>query len=83
MTHYQKIAMISIRIIGLAFMILGITFSLLSFLSAHIVTDERQSIYLLIANWCFVIFGIGMSLFVASQLLAKLACFGLNKFDEK
>lgn len=83
MTHYQKIAMISIRIVGLVFMILGSIFCLLGFTSAYLVRDERQFIYLLMMNWCFVIFGIGISLFATSQLLAKLACFGLNKFDEK
>lgn len=82
MTHYQTLATIAIRIVGFVFMALGGVFCLSGFVSAYMIRDERQSMYLLMMNLCFLVFSIGFNLFILSKHLAKLACIGLNKSSD-
>ena len=83
MTHYQKIATVAFRVAGIIIMHLGGGFSLIGFISAFVDKGEKQIIFILMMCYCFGIFTLGMSFYISSKLLAKLACFGLNKFDEK
>lgn len=77
MTHYQKLATMIFRLLGVIVLIAGI----LLLFSTWLITSPLMS-FLMILKICLPYLIGGVSLFTLSKFLAKLVCFDLDKNDE-
>lgn len=78
MTHYQKIATLIFRIIGLIVFLGG----LLSMAVAWMLSLPAMNPFLIVIVYLPHLVG-SIILFAASKFLAKLVCFGLGNSDEQ
>ena len=78
MTHYQKIAAMIFRIIGL----IGIIFSFILWIAGFLFAPRAFGLF----SFAFVVLPyliISMILFGASRFLARWVCFDFDKFGEQ
>jgi hypothetical protein len=84
MTHYQKLATMIFRVLGLLFIIAGVLAALISIGSLIIVYQFSFIIYMIYVNLYWLpLMTLGMFLFILSRKLAKWICFDFDKFDEQ
>jgi len=81
MTHYQKLATIAIKIIGIIFISLSGIYFLFCFFSVLLITGERQQKFFMIMSLCGPLWGIGIVFFFSGKRLAKLVCRGFDKSE--
>lgn len=83
MTHYQKLAIITFRIIGVFFLSIALFYGLISLVAIIFVYGFNFIIWLNYANFYWLpLIIIGIALIALSKKLGKFVCFGFDKFDE-
>ena len=83
MTHYQKLATMIFRILGLFFLTLGFLFAIISIVALILVYSFNFVIYIVYANFNWLpLMLLGMFLFSTSRSLAKGICFDFDRFND-
>lgn len=82
MTHYQELALLTFRIIGMVFWVIAAVTALFS-LTAPFFGYQTGTIVLFLIIYSLPLSIFGAVFWLTGKKLAQLVCFGLGNIDEK